>query len=146
MRIKKVSQTTPTIAQIVDGYSTSTTNGYSANYINNNIKSSVTELLATSQSGTNISATLNSAYTNYDFLLITWSPYSTTENVDTWYVPTSIINSSRQFELTHFQNTGVFKTIQVSFSNTTSMSFNTSHSGTWDQSKTQLISIKGIKL
>lgn len=34
MRIKKVSQTTPTQAQIVDGYSTSTTDGYSCNYIN----------------------------------------------------------------------------------------------------------------
>lgn len=34
MRIKKVSQTTPVQAQIVDGYSTSTTDGYSANYIN----------------------------------------------------------------------------------------------------------------
>ena len=33
-RIKKVSQTTPTSAQIVDGYSTSTADGYSANYIN----------------------------------------------------------------------------------------------------------------
>ena len=34
MRIKKVSQTTPIQAQIVDGYSTSTTDGYSANYVN----------------------------------------------------------------------------------------------------------------
>ena len=34
MRIKKVSQTTPVQAQIVDGYSTSTTDGYSANYVN----------------------------------------------------------------------------------------------------------------
>lgn len=34
MRIKKVSQTTPTQAQVVDGYSTSTTDPYSANYVN----------------------------------------------------------------------------------------------------------------
>lgn len=34
MRIKKVSQTTPSTAQIVDGYSESTTDGYSANYVN----------------------------------------------------------------------------------------------------------------
>lgn len=34
MRIKKVSQTTPVQAQIVDGYSTSSTDGYSAHYIN----------------------------------------------------------------------------------------------------------------
>ena len=35
MRIKKVSQTTPAQAQIVDGYSESTTDGYSCNYVNN---------------------------------------------------------------------------------------------------------------
>lgn len=38
MRIKKTSQTTPIQAQIVDGYSESTTDGYSANYVNNAIK------------------------------------------------------------------------------------------------------------
>lgn len=36
MRIKKVSQTTSTQAQVVDGYSTSTTDSYSCNYVNNN--------------------------------------------------------------------------------------------------------------
>ena len=34
MRIKKVSQTTATQAQVVDGYSTSTTDSYSCNYEN----------------------------------------------------------------------------------------------------------------
>lgn len=34
MRIKKVSQTTATQAQVVDGYSTSTTDCYSCNYVN----------------------------------------------------------------------------------------------------------------
>lgn len=32
--IKKTSETTPTMASIVDGYSTSTQDGYSCNYIN----------------------------------------------------------------------------------------------------------------
>lgn len=36
--IEKVSQTAPTTAQIVDGYSTSTTDGYSANYVNNYVE------------------------------------------------------------------------------------------------------------
>lgn len=35
MRIKKISQTTSTNATIVDGYSESTQDGYSCNYINN---------------------------------------------------------------------------------------------------------------
>ena len=34
MRIKKVSQTTSIQAQVVDGYSTSTTDSYSCNYVN----------------------------------------------------------------------------------------------------------------
>ena len=34
MRIKKVSQTTSTQAQVVDGYSASTTDSYSCNYVN----------------------------------------------------------------------------------------------------------------
>jgi hypothetical protein len=34
MRIKKTSQTTSTQAQVVDGYSTSTTDSYSCNYVN----------------------------------------------------------------------------------------------------------------
>lgn len=38
MRIKKVSQTTSTQAQVVDGYSTSTSDSYSCNYVNNNIQ------------------------------------------------------------------------------------------------------------
>lgn len=40
MRIKKVSQTTSTQAQVVDGYSASTTDSYSCNYVNELIKSS----------------------------------------------------------------------------------------------------------
>lgn len=38
MRIKKTSQTTSTQAQVVDGYSTSTTDSYSCNYVNNQVK------------------------------------------------------------------------------------------------------------
>ena len=36
MRIKKVTQTTPVQAHLTNSYSTSTADGYSANYINNN--------------------------------------------------------------------------------------------------------------
>ena len=43
MRIKKVSQTTSTQAQVVDGYSTSTTDSYSCNYVNSLNDYSTTE-------------------------------------------------------------------------------------------------------
>lgn len=45
MRIKKVSQTTPIQAQVVDGYSTSTTDSYSANYVNKSNNYSTTETI-----------------------------------------------------------------------------------------------------
>ena len=38
MRIKKTSQTTPTASQIVNTYSTSQTDAYSCNYVNNEVK------------------------------------------------------------------------------------------------------------
>lgn len=38
MRIRKISETTPTTSNIVNEYSTSTTDGYSANYVNNIIE------------------------------------------------------------------------------------------------------------
>lgn len=40
--IKKISETTPTMASIVDAYSTSTQDGYSANYVNGLFKTSKT--------------------------------------------------------------------------------------------------------
>ena len=39
MRIKKVSETTPINAQVLDGYSSSTTDAYSCNYINSIVES-----------------------------------------------------------------------------------------------------------
>ena len=45
MRIKKVSQTTPIPAQVVDGYSDSTSNAYSCNYVNSLNSFSTTEQL-----------------------------------------------------------------------------------------------------
>lgn len=42
--IKKTSETTPTMASIVDGYSTSTKDGYSCNYVNKNLVYSTDEV------------------------------------------------------------------------------------------------------
>ena len=49
MRIKKVSQTTATGAQIVNGYSTSEIDGYSCDYINDRVVYSTTEEVATGE-------------------------------------------------------------------------------------------------
>lgn len=70
MRIKKVSQPTPIIpntAQITDTYSTSTTDGYSCNYINNRMK-----LLWTNPSPTSamtVDSKINLSSDDYDLLV-----------------------------------------------------------------------------
>ena len=62
MRIKKVSQTTSTQAQVVDGYSTSTTDSYSANYVNN-IVNNLKEIILFEGQATN-NCTISDTYTN----------------------------------------------------------------------------------
>ena len=59
MRIKKTSETTPTMASIVDGYSTSTQDGYSCNYINGLIKH--TTITGTTDSSGFVSSTLSTS-------------------------------------------------------------------------------------
>ena len=68
MRIKKVSQTTSTQAQVIDGYSTSTTDSYSCNYVNG----SVGKILWTNSSPTSdfSSQTITLSSGDYDFLEI----------------------------------------------------------------------------
>ena len=61
MRIKKVSQTVPTSAQVVDGYSNSTTDSYSCNQVN---KLTGIELFYSENGAT--SGTLSDNYTNYE--------------------------------------------------------------------------------
>lgn len=68
MRIRKVSQTTPTTSNIVNEYSTSTTDGYSANYVNNLLKKTV---LYENENGTSSTITLSENATNFKKLDIT---------------------------------------------------------------------------
>lgn len=81
-QIKKISQTTPTSAQIVDGYNTSTTDGYSSNYINNNIASKV---LYEDNTGTLGNISLNDNVDNYNYFVFSGvdkdSPTSTSMNM-----------------------------------------------------------------
>lgn len=64
--IKKISQTTPVSANIVDNYSTSTTDGYSCNYVNG--KTGV--VLYNNSTGTTGDLTFDGNYTNYDYIMI----------------------------------------------------------------------------
>lgn len=68
MRIRKVSQTTPTQAQVVDGYSTSQVDSYSANYVNNTFESKGKIIWTNSNPTNNFDAqtiTLDESLDNY---------------------------------------------------------------------------------
>lgn len=62
-RIKKVSQTVPTTAQVVDGYSTSTTDSPSCNFVNGTT-------LYSDNTGTTGTVTLSESVANYRYVEI----------------------------------------------------------------------------
>lgn len=64
MRIKKVSQTTSTQAQVVDGYSTSTTDSYSANYVNGLAGKVIYE----NSQGTDLNLVCTDVISDFDYL------------------------------------------------------------------------------
>ena len=85
MRIKKVSQTVPTTAQVVDGYSNSTTDSYSCNYVN---KFDGTVLWTNTTPTSDFTAqqiTLNSS--DYDYLEI-WFYISVLNNAESFCAKT----------------------------------------------------------
>lgn len=65
--IKKISQTTPVSANIVDNYSTSTQDGYSCNYANEHFGG---EILYENNSGTNDNVSLSKNISNYSYIEI----------------------------------------------------------------------------
>ena len=68
MRIRKVSQSTPTASNVVNEYSTSTEDTYSADYINELLKKTV---LYENENGTSSTITLSENATNFKKLDIT---------------------------------------------------------------------------
>ena len=70
MRIKKTSETTPTMASVVDGYSTSTQDGYSCNYANKHYEGTVLYL---NNNGATGNITLNDSVNNYIYLEIEYA-------------------------------------------------------------------------
>ena len=79
--IIKVSMTTPTSAQIVDGFSESSTDGYCCDYVNNNFQLKGT-ILYQNNSGATGNITLNDAIENYTYYEIIpyGSEYQATKN------------------------------------------------------------------
>ena len=126
MRIKKVSETTPTMASIVDGYSTSTQDGYSCNYVNgintystNEIDTGKTwidgkkiyRIVVPFTTGTSIGSWLseNVSISNIDTILPNWELNINYSNY--WYkVPNDIVvevrisSSSTQLSIGYYMN------------------------------------------
>lgn len=70
MAIRKISQTPPTMASIVNTYSTSEEDGYSCNYINQALDNKV--VLYDNSNGTNGNITLSDDASNFAYLLVYW--------------------------------------------------------------------------
>ncbi len=86
MRIRKVSQTTPTQAQVVDGYSTSEVDSYSCNYVNNTfeIKGKIIWTNSDPTSDFNPQTiTLDESLDNYDMYEILFLQSTTTSRMMT---------------------------------------------------------------
>lgn len=115
-RIKKVSQTVPTSAQVVDGHSDSTTDSYSCNYVNGIMDYSTSEqvvgrwtnnkplyrkvvdfnLPTVTQDGTypNPSATTVGSNMDLAFIETIFSTVISSTQKDFWYLP--YVNDERQ--------------------------------------------------
>lgn len=142
MRIKKTSQTTTTQAQIVDGYSESKIDGYSANYVNNNIKSKYTQLwTGHASSGTEV---LNDSIENYDFILVVVRGGGYTRG--TSLIPVSLIEygsgDSTPWSVVAFQNASVFGSLKLNFTNSTTISITEYHNNWTSGFLEEVIGIK----
>jgi len=69
MQIKKISETTPTMASVVDTYSTSTQDAYSCNYVNG--KTGV--ILYDDANGSTGTITLSDSVSNYTYIEIEYN-------------------------------------------------------------------------
>ena len=96
--IIKAVNTTPTMASIVDGHSTSTQDGYSANYVNNNFQLKGT-ILYQNNSGATGNITLNDAIENYKYYEII--PYGNEYQATKNRVGTNSIISKFAFDGTY---------------------------------------------
>lgn len=79
--IKKISETTPTMASMVNSHSNSTTNGYSCDYINDNYQEKCTVLWTNSNPTSDFSAQdININLTSYDYIVIECKHYKSTNS------------------------------------------------------------------
>lgn len=94
MRIRKTSQTTPVQAEIVNGYSTSTTNGYSCDYVNNTFKTKGT-VLWTNPNPTSAfdSQTIILSTSNWDYCEIIYKNYMDSDTFESQRVYRNYIPS-----------------------------------------------------
>jgi hypothetical protein len=146
MRIKKTFQGSLPENTVVNTQSDSQINAYSCEYANNNFKSKMENILSSQGQGQTFQKSLTKAYTNFDFLIIMWSPWGTDASVYDMSIPTAIISNSVPYEDCAYQNSSVYKGINVTFPDTSTIKLNTTNAGTWPIANTTLIAVYGVKL
>lgn len=146
MRIKKMYQGSLPENKIVGTYTESDTDTYNCNYVNNNFKSKMENILSSQGRSSSISKSLTKAYTNFDFLIIVWSPWNTDGSIYSVVMPTSVISSGINYEANAFQNTSIYKFIRIQFPSTTSIKVDCQNTSTWNADTTTLIGVYGVKL
>ena len=145
MKIRKAFQGTVPENKILDTYSTSQTDTYSCNYINN--KSKVATLWSGS-SGSTGDKTLNESLENYDFLLV--GTQTGNYSKGSILIPTSDINyeaqgsASNTYEIPIFQSSSVYSTLQIYFKNATTLYIRSASSSGWGNPNLKYVI--GIKL
>ena len=146
MRIKKTFQGNLPENTVVNTQSNSQINAYSCEYANNNFKSKMENILSSQGRSSSISKSLTKAYTNFDFLIIVWSPWDTDGSIYSVVMPTSVISSGINYEANAFQSTSVYKFISIQFPSTTSIKVDCQNTSTWNANTTTLIGVYGVKL
>lgn len=108
MRIKKVSQTTSTQAKIVDGYSTSTVDGYSCNYVNN----LAGKILWTNSDPTQaISQTTNISLSSNDYDILEVIYAQSTINTDLMYSTKFLKGGSTRMRISSTDGSNMYRGI-----------------------------------
>ena len=136
MKIRKAFQGTVPENKILDTYSTSQTDTYSCNYVNNKTK------FKTLWSG-NVNAgyvTLNESIQNYDFLIVGIQTNSGRYSKGSEIIPVIDVEypsdysgdiSRVTYDLAVFQNSSIYSNVQIYFENSTKLVLRSESHSTW---------------
>ena len=116
------------------------------NFLDNRYKIKFDELIDAPAYGEVITKTLAHPYTDYDLLVISWAPYTSSQLGGVCVLPTSLLyTSDNTIEDEDFQSDTVKKAVVINFPSTTQIRLVCTYAVTWNANSTCLVSVKGIK-